>query len=118
MDLNHGPLPYQGSALTELSYSPRPATTRAAIRKITVSATDTLTDLVGLLQGDLDTADQPGRQVVDNRADREQGRDQHHIDTAEQHRVAEHPGRREPLAGVVPVLVLARGDVGHHVLQR
>ena len=32
MDLNHGPLPYQGSALTELSYSPEAiALTCAAI---------------------------------------------------------------------------------------
>src|ERR1700722_11730375 len=51
----------------------------------------------GLAEGHLHAAYQPRGQIVDDRAEGGDGRDQHDVDGAEQGRIAEHPGRGEPL---------------------
>src|ERR1700729_3041323 len=57
---------------------------------------------VSLPEGDLDTAAQVGDQVVDHGSDRGQSGDQDNVHRAEQHRVAEDPGGREPVADAGP----------------
>src|ERR1700734_188310 len=107
MDLNHRPLPYQGSALTELSYRPLPfpgmrmALTLGKCRRDRLSHSPE-NPSVGLPEGDLDTATQMGDEVVDHGSDRGQCGDQDDVHRAEQHGVAEDPGGREPVAATRP----------------
>src|ERR1700733_15308563 len=107
MDLNHRPLPYQGSALTELSYRPLPfpgmrmALTPGKCRRDRLSHSPE-NPSVGLPEGDLDTATQMGDEVVDHGSNRGQRGDQDDVHRAEQHGVAEDPGGREPVADTRP----------------
>lgn len=58
MDLNHRPLPYQGSALTRLSYRPR------SEGDVTGSANAIYLSVLVVRQDDLYTARQADRHVV------------------------------------------------------
>src|SRR2546429_6687449 len=78
MDLNHRPLPYQGSALTELSYRPLPSeiedpgdSTRLARLQKRVNRIPSAP--LTLRQRDLNTADDVADQVVQERDEHRQG---------------------------------------------
>ena len=90
LDLNQGPLPYQGSALTELSY--RPVRHGLGAKEYAGKGYRIwrCAGSVALLQRDLYAAREVSGDVVEHRADRGQCRDEHDIDRTKQARVAEH----------------------------
>src|SRR6185437_14936621 len=81
MDLNHRPLPYQGSALTRLSYRPQ-------VLDEGISP--------ALCERDLDTADEVGAHVVNERGQRRERREQNDVDEADDKRDDEHPSEAHP----------------------
>src|SRR5712691_11278137 len=92
MDLNHRPLPYQGSALTELSYRPIPSeieqpgdSTRVATPRKRVKRSPSVPVTLG--QGDLDTTNDVADQVVQERDEHRQGRP---------HEGEQAPGEEQP----------------------
>ena len=89
MDLNHRPLPYQGSALTELSYRPRyvPQKDTSTARPLPIASGRGLRtfaeDLLLFGQGHLDATDQVGGEVVHVGGQRRQRGDHHGVDQRE-----------------------------------
>jgi len=73
---------------------------------------------VGLPERDLDAAGNVRDQVVDHRAHRGQRGDQDDVHGANEHRVAEHPGGGEPMAGLHARGLLAGRHVGDRSLDR
>src|SRR5437588_8752584 len=121
MDLNHRPLPYQGSALTELSYTPsypRNASTPERVPQLRPDGEPAGEALLRFPQRYLDPADEVRREVVHHRADRGEGGDQEHVEHAEECRVTEDRRRGEPVRDVHAVGALARGDVRERLLDR
>src|SRR6185295_18418035 len=94
-----------GMRSNRLSYRPRvpPEVTRPA----GAAPTRYPPGLVLLSEGDLDAADQVGADVVDERADRRQRREQHDVDDPDQRRGAEdQAGREQRVAAVAGDLVV------------
>src|SRR5436190_13697636 len=95
MDLNHRPLPYQGSALTELSYRP----SRCA-DEITAAPAS-----VAVGEGDLDAPDEVCADVVDERAEGRERREEDDVDAADDQGNGHHPAEAEPARDAIVAVV-------------
>src|SRR3954467_11791517 len=94
MDLNHRPLPYQGSALTELSY--RPQNNRRLNVEPPDETTATAAASTALGEGHLDTTDEVRAHVVDEGGQRRESGQQDHVDEADHERDAEDAAEAQP----------------------
>src|SRR5687767_10811491 len=97
LDLNQGPLPYQGSALTELSYRPH----NSAQRYRTPHARNESGRGASVLtERDLETAEQLRREVVQMGADRGQRGHENHVDRRQHEGEPEQPAEPEVVLDV------------------
>src|SRR4051794_39093030 len=99
MDLNHRPLPYQGSALTKLSYRPgdrrKIPQRRRPLPIGSGEAFETIEELLLFGERELDATDQVGGDVVEVRAERGERGDHDDVDQSDDRGHAEHAGQRE-----------------------
>src|SRR5439155_15739087 len=121
MDLNHRPLPYQGSALTELSYSPESCWARSAAQSVAIAGKTCQSSgsALGVAERDLDATDDIADQVVDERDEHVHERPDHgehaagHEEVREYLHAVDGDGGRLPRAGRS-----VREDLAHDPGQR